>query len=159
MLDNLVAIVFLASQKRSHKSDRIMSLKICRLIGNHRIGGAMRFIKAIFSKGLHPVPDDFCLVLINFLLFRTFEKFWFLFFHCRNLFFAHHFAQRIGLGHRVTANYIGNLHDLLLVQYNAVSFFQDRFKLRQFISDLLLSMLTGYEIGYHLHRAGTISGN
>ncbi|OQC73739.1 MAG: hypothetical protein BWX45_00320 [Deltaproteobacteria bacterium ADurb.Bin002] len=136
-----------------------MRLEIGGLIRDHRISGAVRFVKAVRGKFLHLLPDVFRLVFIDVLLFRAFQKAGFLLLHGRNLLFPHHLAQRIGLGHRIAADSVGNLHDLFLIQNNSVGFLQDRLQLGKLIGNLLLAVLAGDKIGNHLHRPRPVSGD
>ncbi len=157
--DNLVPVVFFAGQKRRHEGDGIMGLQIGRLVGDHRVGGAVRLVETVFGEVFHLIPYDFCLVLVDRFLFRAFKKTGFLLFHRRYLLFPHHFAQRVGLRHGISSNDVGDLHDLFLVKDDAVGFFEDRLQLGKLIGNLLLSMLAGDKIGNHLHRSRPVGSN
>ena len=79
-----------------------------------------------------------------------------LFLHFLDLLFAHRTAQHIGGTKRVTGEHLRGLHDLLLINQNAVGLLGDRLEQRVRVIDLHLAMSAAYEVRDQVHRSWTV---
>ncbi len=64
VLHHVVGVAHLRGQQRRHELNRIMGLKISRLVGQQRVSGGVRFVEAVAGELLHQVED------LDNLLFR-----------------------------------------------------------------------------------------
>ncbi len=75
--------------------------------------------------------------------------------HLFDIFLAHRAAQQVGAAQAIAADQLRHLHNLLLVDHDAVSLAQHRLYRRMRIVEFL-AMLAPHEIRYQVHRAGTV---
>ncbi len=121
----------------------------------------MRLIETVFRKLCHQIKDCFSFVGINIIFTSPVEKTLTLGGHDISFLLTHSLTQNISLSQGVTRQLLRNLHNLFLIDDNAVGFFENRFKFRQQIFNLLPTVLTGDEIVDHsaLNGAGTIESH
>ena len=109
----------------------------------------MRFIKTVFGKLGHQVEEFLSQRrIVAFLLCAGSDRLAVLG-HFLRLFLAHRPTQHVRATERVTADDLGNLHDLLLIDDDAVSRLQRVFQVRVEIVDLLLPFLTQNKVIDH----------
>ena len=90
----------------------------------------MGFIETVTSKWNHDFKD-FTGVFLGMPLFqRTFNKFLLFAHKYVDFLFTHGTAKHICTTQRESGNFLGYLHNLFLINHNAVSFLQKRFKAR-----------------------------
>ena len=65
------------------------------------------------------------------------------------LLLPHCTAQKVRLPETEPREYLHNLHDLLLIEYDAECFLQNRLEHRMHIDDLFFSVQTVDEVGHH----------
>ncbi|OQA03330.1 MAG: hypothetical protein BWY68_00765 [bacterium ADurb.Bin400] len=128
-----------------------MSLKIGCLISNQGITCSVRFVEGILGEVFHCLVQVFSNLLINIVFYASFNKFFTHLFHqCGDL-FTHGFTQGISLATGKASHIFGHLHDLFLVDDNAISIFERCPCLLVNISNWLLPMFTGNEFIDPLH--------
>ena len=94
------------------------------MIGQHRIGGGMALVKPVTGKGNQNFKNTVGVFFLKIVLYRAFDKPRFLLLH--NLFFllSHCAPQQVRLTEAVAADTLRNLHNLFLIDDNAVGFRQ-----------------------------------
>ena len=88
----------------------------------------MRFVKAITGEFLHQVKDFDRQLTVYTALPRPFFKGAALLSHLLRLFLTHRTTQHIRAAEGIAGKLLGNLHDLFLVQDDAISWLQYRFQ-------------------------------
>ena len=116
----------------------------------------MRFVKAVGCEFSDLIKDVGCLSAINTVLFRSFDKQRPLLFHFLGDFLTHRTAQQICTAKRIARHDLGQLHDLFLIDHDAIGFLQDRLQHRVHVVRFFLTMLTCDVMGDVVHRTGTI---
>ncbi len=129
-----------------------MGLEISGLVSDQGIGCRMRFVETVFSKLVHQVKDRLGFFGIQIVGFGTFQKKPLLAAHLLVILLTHGTTQQVGLPQRITGQGAGNLHNLLLIDYNTIGILQDRLQLRQVVNNLFAAMLAVDEV---IHHAGT----
>ena len=105
-----------------------MGLQVRRLPGNPAIAHTVGFIEAVACKVDHEVKDIVGRLLIHPVLQGPFEEGIPVLLQDFRLLVAHGAAQHIGLAQAESTHDRGNLHDLFLVEDDAVGFLQNRFQ-------------------------------
>ncbi len=103
-----------------------MRLQVRRLIGDQRVSRGVRFVEAVAREGLHLIEDLGGRLGIDFLFLRAVDETLALARHLLGIFLAHRAAENVGVAHAVAGEDLGNLHDLLLVDDDAVSVLERR---------------------------------
>ena len=138
-----------------------MCLEICGLISNKRIYSAVRFVKSIAGKFRHKVKYLFSLLLVNFILFGAINEFFPLNNHLLRKLLAHSLSQHISISRAKICKDFCNLHNLFLINDNAVCICQYVLKLRKFIFYRRLALFSLYKILNHaaLQRPRSVKSN
>ena len=121
----LVRVVEVQGHGRGEELYRVVGLQVCRLVGDKGIGGGVRLVEAIagelghlleYQRGLglghgtrHRAIDEHLALLVHFLLDLL----------------AHGAAQDVGRAQGVAGEFLGDLHDLLLVDHDAEGLLED----------------------------------
>ena len=79
--------------------------------------------------------------------------------HFLELLFAHRPTQQVRAAERVTSQHLGRLHDLFLVNHDAVGFPADWLQERMFVFNSHLAVAARDEFRDQLHRSGPIQRN
>ena len=116
----------------------------------------MRLIKTIRRKLFHLVKNTLGHFLVNTVLNRPLGKHNALLWNLITHFFTHNLPEFISTTHCITAQFTGNHHDLLLINHNAVSFFQNRLQFWMQVLDFLFSVLALDKSRNIVHRSRTI---
>ena len=119
----------------------------------------MRFVKAVGCELGNLIKDVRCMFTTNTILFRAIDKQRALLFHFLGDFFTHRTAQQICAAERVTRHDLGQLHDLFLIDHDAVGFFEDRLQHRVHVIWFFQTVLTRDVIWDIIHRPRTIQGH
>ena len=126
----------------------------------------MRFVKSITGEFLHQVKDFNRQFAVNAALSRPFFKGAALLGHLFRLFLTHCTTQHIRTAEGIAGKLLGNLHDLFLVQDDAISWLQHRFQafvlpLHVRIRYLFATVLTVDKVIHHprLQRPRTEQGH
>jgi len=161
ILDDTLRGAHFAREKSGHELDGEMSLEVSCLKSNHGVGCAVRLVKAITSKGLHLVKDLFRLLFINAFICCPRDKPLTLLGHHLADFLPHGLPQVIRLGHGIVCKGTGNVHDLFLINNDAVRVFQDGFELREEVSDRNATILSFHKFIMHpaVQGSRTIKGD
>ena len=110
---------------RRHEFRRLMAFEPARAVRDHRIRRRMRFVKTVACKRHHYIEDIFC-VLFGKIVFKCAVNKFFLFIHKDFFFlFSHRTPEHIRAAERKACNPLRNLHNLLLIDHNAVGFFKN----------------------------------
>ena len=163
---HLLGVVHIGGHHRRHKLGRIVRLQPQRLVGDQRIGGGVGFVKSITGEFLHQVKDFHRQFAVNAIFLRTFFEDRTLLGHLFRLFLTHRTTQHIRAAEGITRELLGYLHDLFLVQDDAVSRLQYRFQtfvlpLHVRVGNLFTAVLTVDKVIYHprLQRARAEQGH
>ena len=113
----------------------------------------MRLVEAVTRELLHQVENLVALVRGQTVLGRTIEEDHAVLGHFLGLFLAHRPAQQVGAAKGITADDLRHLHDLLLIDHDAVGLGQNRFNPRVRINNPLTPVLAFDEIRNQVHRA------
>ena len=141
----------------AQKFHRVIRLQIGGLIGDDGVGGGVRFVEAVAREFFQQIKN-----LVRFgrgnvvHLCATLHENFALFGHFLRLLFAHGAPQQIRAAERVARQHLRRLHDLFLVNQNAVGLPRNRFKQRMFVSDFHFAVAALDEFRNELHRAGPV---
>ena len=117
---DLVGVIHFRGQGGGQKLRRVVGLEPGGLIGDDRIGGGVALVKAILRKLLHEVKELGGQGRAVALLLRALQENTALLGHFLGLLLAHGPAQQVRTTQGVARHDLGNLHDLLLVDDDAV---------------------------------------
>ena len=137
-----------------------MRLKICGPISHQTITRGVRLIETVVSEVKQLRPESFGLFLSGATHFlSTFNKLWLHLIHQVDLLFTHRLTKRICLTTSKATPFLGDLHELLLINQNTVSRFQSILETRVKISNRFFPVLTTNKRIDKLHRARTIKSH
>ena len=125
---HLLPVADIAGHHGRHEFRPEMGLQVRRLPGNPAIAHTVGFIEAVACKVDHEVKDIVGRLLIHPVLQGPFEEGIPVLLQDFRLLVAHGAAQHIGLAQAESPHDRGNLHDLFLVENDAVGFLQNRFQ-------------------------------
>ena len=128
---DLVGVVHIRRQYRSHERRRVMGFQPGRLVRHQTVGGRVGFVKAITGKFLYQVENVTGKVAIDIVVGTTLDKAAALLGHFFGLFLAHGPAQHVGTTQGVAGHDLGNLHHLFLIQNDAVC--RGQYRLEPFV--------------------------
>ena len=97
-----------------------MGLQPQGLVGNQRVGSRVGLVETIAGKLFNQVENVFRQGFVDVIVFTAVEKELLLFGHFLGLFLTHGPAQHVGVTKTVAGHHLGNLHDLFLIQDNAI---------------------------------------
>ena len=144
----------------AEKFDGIIRLQICGLIRDDGIRGGVRFVETVAGKFFQHVENLVRFCRRNFIGRRTaFDKRLALLLHFLDLLFAHRAAQQIRRAERKASEQLRRLHDLLLINQDAVSFFGNFFEQRMLVFDFNFAVPALDEIRNQIHRSRAIQRN
>ena len=115
----------------------------------------MRLVESVAREFLHEIENVFGFFIGNFVRLAACEKFLPLCRHFLGLLLAHGPAENVRLPEREAGQPAGDLHDLFLIQDDAVGFFENVFELREFVADARLALLAVDEVVDHAALDGT----
>ena len=116
----------------------------------------MALVEAVARELVDLVEDRGGPVLLDAVLLRALDEARPLGIHLGLDLLAHGTAQQVGAAERIAAQHLRDLHDLLLVDHDAVGLLQDPFQQRMQVVRLLLAMLALDVARDVLHRARPI---
>ncbi len=149
-------VVHIKRHQRGHEFDRIIRLEIRCLIRHQRIGRRVRFVKAIGCELGDLIKDVGRLPAWHPVLFRPVNKQRALQFHFLGDLFTHRTTQKVCTAKRIARHRLGKLHDLFLIDHDAIGFFEDRLQHRVHVIRLFQTMLTCDVMRDIVHRPRTI---
>ena len=109
----------------------------------------MRLVEAVLGELLHQVENSAGRVGIDPALSGSLQEYCALLGHFFRLLLAHRASQHVGTTERVARQHLRNLHDLFLVQNDAVGILQNGRQVWMRKSDLLAAVLTIDEVVHH----------
>ena len=143
-----------------HELHGEIGLQVTGLVTENRVGGGVGFVEAVAGKFIQDVEDrvgDFGFDRVD--AFGALDKFYALGSHRFFVLLAHGAAQHIGAAEGVTGDDFGGLHDLLLVNHNAVGFAADILEELVRVSDGARIFFSAHVVGNPLHGAGAVERN
>ena len=117
-----------------------------RLIREHGVGRRVRFVESVFRKAGHLVENihgdrlrhaahDGAVYGAPLFVHAAVHEYLFLAFHLLHVLFTHGAAHDVRLSERESAQTAADLHDLFLIDHDAVGVGKDRFHQRVFVFD------------------------
>ncbi|OQC27920.1 MAG: hypothetical protein BWX71_01111 [Deltaproteobacteria bacterium ADurb.Bin072] len=125
MLGDFIRVVHVERQVRSHELPEVVGLEVCGLIGDQCIRRGMGLVEPIIGELLHEVEDLPGLVPVHAALHGPRHEDLPLGGHLLADLLAHGAPEKVRLAQRVARHLLGDLHDLLLVDDDAVGLLQD----------------------------------
>ena len=160
VLHHLIGVARFRGQQRGHELDRVVRFQPRRLVGQQRVGTRVGFIEAVPSKFGDQIEDALGFLWRNLVGAATSQELLALGGHFLALLLAHGAAQDVRLAQRKARQTVGDLHHLLLVEDDAISFLQDFLQYRQVVGDFLPPVLAIDEVVDHsaLDGSRTVEG-
>jgi hypothetical protein len=118
--DDLVDLVLVARHDRAEELDRVVRLQVRRLVRDERVRGRVALVEAVAREVLEQPEDALGVGLATPFFFAPRRGSRLLLRHLLGLLLAHRAAEQIGAAERVARERLGDLHDLLLVDDDAV---------------------------------------
>ncbi len=151
---HLLGVIHIGGHYRGHKLCRVVRFEPQGLIGDQRVGSGVRFVKPVSGKFLYQIEDFHRQFAVDAVLFRPILKDRTLLGHLFWLFLTHSTTQHVRAAEGIAREYLGNLHNLFLIQDNAVGWLQHRFQafvlpLHIRIGKLFAAVLTVDKVIYH----------
>ncbi len=154
-----VGIVVVAGHQCRHKGCWVVGLKIGCPICDGGVARGVGFRKGIVGELFQLQPQFFNNLLFDTGGFHgTVNELLLHFGQNIALFLTDGFAQRVGLTAGETAHILSNLHNLFLVNHNAVGWFQGRPHNFVQVFNFTLTMFAGDKIFNPLHWPRTVQG-
>ncbi len=116
----------------------------------------MRFVEAVAGELRHLVEDQLGAAALDPTRRGALDELLALRVHLGLDLLAHRAAQQIGAAQRIAGQHLGDLHDLLLVDHDAVGFLEDLLERRVQVVGRLLAVLDRDVARDVLHRPGAV---
>src|SRR5208337_2249237 len=160
VLDLFFGVAGFGGEERGHKFDGIVRFEPGGLIGEKRVGTGVGLVEAVAGKFFHQIENADGFLFGNFIFFAAGEELGALGCHLFFFLFAHGATENVGFAEGEGGQAIGDLHDLLLIEDDAVGFLENVFELRKFVGNFGFAMLAIDEIVDHaaLNGAGAVEG-
>ena len=134
-----------------------MCLNIGRPISDQSIARSVRLVKTVVGELFKVIPEFFDFSTIGVRMFNgTLNKLALHFFHKFDIFLTNGFSKRIRLATGKSANFLRNLHKLLLINQNSVSVFKGIRHMIFVESNFFFSVLSGDKFWNFAHRTRSI---
>ena len=147
----LVGVVDVHGHRGGQELDRIIGLHVGRLVGDHGIGGGVGLVEAVAGELGHLIEDVGGLGRGHPARRGAVDEGLALLGHFRLDLLAHGAAQKVGVAEGEAGQFLGDLHDLFLVDHDAEGFLEDAFQGRVQIVRFLLAALAFDVTGDVLH--------
>ena len=147
----LVGVVDVHGHGGGQELDRIIGLHVGRLVGDHGIGGGVGLVEAVAGELGHLIEDVGGLGRGHPARRGAVDEGLALLGHLRLDLLAHGAAQKVGVAEGEPGQFLGDLHDLFLVDHDAEGFLEDAFQRRVQIVRFLLAALAFDVTGDVLH--------
>ena len=135
---------------------RMVGFHPCCLICKHGVGRCVALVEAISSKFVDQIEQLICPVWRNGMGSAAGDKTFALRVHFGLNLLTHRAAEQICFAKAVSRQYLGGLHNLFLIDEDAVCFVQYRLKQRVRIFDVLFAILASTEHRDVVHWAWAI---
>ena len=126
------------------------------MVGQQGIRSGVRLVEAVARKLLHEVEHLVGLGLADAFFGGAFPEDDAVLGHFLGLLLAHGTAQQVGAAQAVATQHLRGLHDLLLVDHDAVGLGQHRLHQRVRVLHRLAAVLARHEAGDEVHGAGAV---
>ena len=159
--DDFVDFFDFRGEHRRHQLRRVVRFQPGGLVGKQRIGGGVRFVEAVFGEFRHQVEDVGRLFFRHAALYRAADEDVFVARHFFGFLFAHRAAQVVRFAEAVVGEFLRDLHDLFLVNHDAVGGLQDAFEVGVRVLDFGEAVFAVDEVIHHAgaERAGAEEGD
>jgi hypothetical protein len=117
---DLLDLLLVGRERRADELGGEMRLEVGRLVRDERVRGRVRLVEAVARELLEQVEDLAGLAAVVAETLGAVDEGALLLGHLLGLLLAHRAAQEIGAAERVARERAGDLHDLLLVDDDAV---------------------------------------
>ena len=158
VLHDLVGVHGFEGEHRGHVLHGEIGFEVGGLVGDDGVAGGVAFVETVAGEFQDEVEDAFGVPFGNTLFVGAFDEVLALGIDGVFLLFADRFDERVGGAQGHTTELVHDLHDLLLVDHDAVRlagvFFDDRVHLR----DGLATVFARVVVVDQLHRAGPVEG-
>ena len=134
----------------------IICFKISCFVCNNRVGCSVTFVKSVTCKWNHDIKNIFCVFCVKSVFNSTIYEVYFFCIHNFFFLFSHSTTEHIRTTKRISCNSLSNLHNLFLVNHNSVSFFENIFKTRVWITNCFWMPLSFDVLRNIIHRSWTI---
>ena len=121
----LVGVRQIQRHRGGEEGDGVVRLQPGRLVADQRIGGRVGFVEAVVGEALHQVEDLGGLLRRDAAALGAVAEDLALGFHLRADLLAHGAAQQVGGAEAVAGQVLRDLHDLFLIDHDAVGLGQD----------------------------------
>ena len=158
----LVELGYAVVEHRRKEFDWIIFFEVCRLICQMRISRGVRFVKAVVCE----LDKHIVYLVSRFLWYSVLDatgdfiaavyEHGAFFIHRRLFLFAHHAADIVRAAHGIARKLANDLHDLFLINNDAVSNVEYRFELFVYVFYLVRCAAVADIVGYIVHRTGTV---
>ena len=160
MAQHVLPGLHLTGEVRRQELHLVVGLQVGRVVGHDGIGRAVGFVEAVTGELLDVVEDLPGLLVVDLVLCRARQELGPLLLHDLDLLLAHGAAQQVRLPQRIARQDRGALHDLLLIQNDAVCLLQHPLQhgvrvLRPGLAVLALDVLVHHAA---VQRAGPVHG-
>ncbi len=152
----LFHVAHVEGHRGGEELDRMVGLEIGGLVADQRVSCGVGLVEAVTRELVDLIEDRRGLVRLHVVLLGALDEERPLGVHLRLDLLAHGATQQVSAAQRVAAQHLRDLHDLLLVDHDAVGFLQDPFQQRMQVIRLLLAMLALDVARDVLHRAGAV---
>ena len=146
----------IAIHNAGHEFHWVIGFQPSGLIADHCIGCGVGFVKPVIGKFFQQVEHFTGFFLINTVFRRAFFEFGPFGIHRLFDLLTHRPAQQIRAAQRIICHNLRDLHHLLLVNNDALGFFQNVIDKRMHGHALFQSVFHLAVGGYIFHRAGTV---
>ena len=126
----LVGIGRIQRHQCRHQFDGIVRLQESRAIGDDGVGGGVGLVEPVTGKFGDQFENVGGLGAIDALLLGAIQETNLLFVHFLLFLLAHGAAQKVGFTQRIPRQDLGDLHDLFLIDDDAIGFRQHVFQIR-----------------------------
>ncbi|MND99448.1 hypothetical protein D3C80_918340 [compost metagenome] len=152
----LVGVGHIVGHRSREELDWIMRLHIGGLVRHDCIGCGMRLVEAIVSELGQQVENHIRLRLVDTAFNRTIDETNALLVHLLADLLTHRATQKVSFTERIARKHLRDLHNLFLIDDNALRFLDKAVDFRVNGGDFLLTVLTCIIGRYVLHRPRTI---
>ena len=156
-----ILVVLDRREDRRHVLDRVVRHQIRGLVGDVAVGAGVRGVEPVVGEGLDVLEEALGRPLLAAERDGALHELLALGGDLLADLLAHDLAQRVGLAHREPGHHHRGLHDLLLVDDDAVGVLEHRLEVGVRVGDLLAAVLALRVLGVLPHRqqAGPVQGD
>ena len=141
VLQELVLVFHVRGHQRRHEGHRVMGLEVGRVVGDQGVGGAVGLVEAVLRELLHQVENLVGFFGLDAVAGTAVDEKFPLLAHLLGVFLAHGPAQQVAGAERKAGQHLGDLHDLFLVDDDAVGRLQRLLQERVGVFDRVLAVL------------------